>query len=810
MRFFLLAVLLCFTAFSAKSQIGIIKGSVTTSDGKAAAFVNISLSGTDKGSTTDQQGHYEIRNVPVGKYILVASYIGLKTKTRSITVGAGKPIQIDLVLSEDARQLRQVTVLSVRERLPNEPENHVAKIPLSNMENPQIYSSVSSKIIQEQLIANYDDIFRNVPGIYRSWESTGRDGDGAAYFGLRGLETQSGLVNGLPGITNGDMDPAGVEEVPVMKGPSATLFGPNSSSYASYGGIINTIMKKPYFSAGGELAYIMGSFGLNRFTADLNLPLNEENKVAARVNMAYQTEGSFQDAGYKKIFYLAPSLVYEANNRLSFLVTAEIMAEERVVAPVFFHSNRAEPLTFKTIKELNLEPKISFTSNDLPIKNPRTNIQAQMNYKLSEHWHSQTAVSRGTSRSLGYYDYIWPDEEGDNYFQQYFTYVNEQNVSTDVQQNFNGDFHLGSFRNRLVAGLDFFSKQSVNNGLGYVLIRNVTPQGKVSYTDPATGNDLPSVYLSRASIDALLAETEPSNSKTKSNTYAAYLADVINLLPNLDVMVGIRANYFYSEGAINNPDDNYHQIAFSPKFGIVYQPLIHKISVFANYQNGFYQVDPVQVANADGSHPRLKSFKPEQANQWEVGVKLNVWKDRLFTTMSYYDIRVKNKVIGDQNNFYNSIQGGQIESKGFEIELNTRLWEGMNLIAGYSHNHVQNSEGNKGDFYSEPGRVPGGQGPSDLLNFWASYRVAKGKLKNFGIGLGGNHASPYRVIDNSVTGIFDLPAYTVLNAGLFYDSDKFRFSLNINNFTNKQYYSGYWSVNPQKPINFAAGMAWKF
>lgn len=810
MRHFLWMVALCFISWSARSQTGTIKGLVTTSDGEAAAFVNISLKGTDRGSTTNRQGQYEIRNVPVGNYTLVASFIGLKTKTRDIQVVAGKTVQADFALNEDARQLRRVTVLSARERLPDEPDDHVAKIPLTNLENPQVYSSVSSKIIREQLIANYDDIFRNVPGIYRSWESTGRNGDGASYFGLRGLETQPGLVNGLPGITNGDMDPAGVEEVQVMKGPSATLFGPNSSSYASYGGIINTIMKKPYFRNGGELGYIMGSFGLNRFTADLNTLLSKENKVAARVNMAYQTEGSFQDAGYKKIFYVAPTLAYEVNDRLSFLVTSEIMAEERVVAPVFFHSNRAEPLTFKNIEELNLNPELSFTSNDLPIKNPRTNIQAQMNYKLSEHWKSQTAISRGTSRSQGYYDYIWPDEEGDNYFQQYFTYVNEQNVSTDIQQNFNGDFHIGAFRNRLVVGLDFFSKQSVNNGLGYVLVRNVTPQGAVSYTDPSTGDEVPPVYLSRAAIDALLAKTEPANSKSKSSTYAAYVADVINLLPNLDVMMGVRMNYFHSDGEVNDPEDDYHQVAFSPKFGVVYQPLLNKISIFANYQNGFYQVDPVQVADPDGSHPRLKSFEPEQANQWEAGVKLNVWKDRLFATLSYYDIRVKNKVIGDQNNFYNSIQGGEIESKGFEMELKARLWEGMNLIAGYSHNHVQNVKGNKGDFYSEPGRVPGGQGPADLLNFWATYRIPKGKLKNFGIGLGGNHASPYRVIDNSVTGVFDLPAYTVLNAALFYDAGKFRFSLNVNNFTDEQYYIGYWSVNPQKPVNFAAGMSWKF
>jgi hypothetical protein len=39
---------------------------------------------------------------------------------------------------------------------------------------------------------------------------------------------------------------------------------------------------------------------------------------------------------------------------------------------------------------------------------------------------------------------------------------------------------------------------------------------------------------------------------------------------------------------------------------------------------------------------------------------------------------------------------------------------------------------------------------------------------------------------------------------------KFRFGLNGNNLFNKQYYIGYWSVNPQKWINFTASVAYKF
>src|SRR5690606_25582064 len=231
-----------------------------------------------------------------------------------------------------------------------------------NLENPQVYNTVPAEILKQQGITTYDDAMRNVPGITRTWESTGRAGDGAAYFALRGFDAQPALTNGLPGLASGNLDPANVEEIQVIKGPSGTLFG---GSFYSYGGLINTITKKPYDGFGGEVAYNLGSFGLNRITADINTPLSKTEKITMRVNAAYHSEGSFQDAGFKKSFFIAPTLAYEVNDRLSFQVLAEILEEERAVAPVFFHSDRISPLDFTTIEELTLNTSLSFTSNDI-------------------------------------------------------------------------------------------------------------------------------------------------------------------------------------------------------------------------------------------------------------------------------------------------------------------------------------------------------------------------------------------------------------------------------------------------------------
>ncbi|MFB2120680.1 TonB-dependent siderophore receptor [Parapedobacter sp. 2B3] len=803
-RKFYYTLLLLFAAVSTYAQTGTIQGSITTFDGSAAESVNVRIKGTNRGATVDRMGNYQINNVPAGRVTVMASFIGLETQERHVTVVGGEAVAVNFVLAESAAQLREVIVSS--QRPANKPTN-VAKIPLKNLENPQVYNTVSAELMKQQVITAYDDALRNVPGITRTWEATGRAGDGAAYFALRGFDAQPALTNGLPGLTSGNLDPANIEEIQVMKGPSGTLFG---GSFYSYGGLINTITKKPYDGFGGEVAYSLGSYGLNRITADVNTPLSTSEKIALRVNAAYHSEGSFQDAGFKKSFFIAPTLAYDVNDRLSFQVMAEILEEERAVAPVFFHSDRFSPLDFTTLGELNLNPSLSFTSNDITIKTPKYNLQGQMVYKLSDQWTSQTVVSRGTVKSDGYYTYIWDDVAGDNDFSQYFHKEMQTTHTTNIQQNFNGDFQIGKLRNRLVAGLDYYRRDIVDNGSGWGWARNVTPQGDVNYIDPYTGEEQAPVYMTRASVENLLGGLEGTLSNIANSAYGAYFSNVLNVTRGIMAMVSLRADYFDSLGEKNTTEDDFGQFALSPKFGLVYQPVLDKVSIFASYMNAFVNVAPQQVFDQDGNFVRVHSFRPEQANQWEYGVKTNLFSDKLYATLSLYDIKVSDRVYPDPTNPYNSVQGGKVGSKGVEFDLSAHPVAGLSLIAGYSYNETKVIEGNDDDFYSEPGRSPGGQGPQNLANLWATYRFQNGTLKNYGIGIGGNYASQYKVIDNSQTGDFYLPAYTLLNASMFYNGDRVRVTFNVNNIADEEYYIGYWSVNPQKGRNVAASVAYKF
>lgn len=803
--FSLTLLLSVFTTLSFAQQFGTIKGTVATSDGKPAQYISVALKGKGLGSTTDENGKFTIDRVKVGNYTIKATAVGVSPIEKTITITAGEIKIVDLIIVQNSTELGDVNVNEHKAENANKISTSSAKMPLKNLENPQVYTSVSSELMKQQAISNYDDALRNVPGISRTWESTGRGGDGGAYFSLRGFEAQPSLINGLPGLVSGNLDPANVEEIQVIKGPSGTLFG---ASFYGYGGIINTVTKKPYYNFGGEVAYNVGSFGLNRLTLDINTPLSKTKKIAMRLNTALHTEDSFQDAGFKQSFFIAPTFAYEVNDRLSLSLLIEVLEEKRAAAPIFFHSDRVSPLTFHNISELNLNNKLSFTNNNLTIKNPRKNLQAQASYKIDDQWNSQTVVSASNIKSKGIYSYIWGNDttvpSESDYFSQYFNNQDYNTTTFDVQQNFNGDFKIGNLRNRLLVGLDYFTRTVENQSSGYIGTRRVNPQGDYISGNPSSNPD----GLNKAAIETQLAATEYSDTMITNRAYSAYISDVLNITPALSAMASLRLDYFDNKTGV--AADDYDQLTFSPKFGLVYQPIIDKLSIFGNYMNAFYNQAPQEIFDNDNNSLGVKAFEPERANQIEFGIKANFLSDKLFATVSFYDTKVSNRIYYTPTS---AVQGGKTQSKGFELELKANPLPQLNLIAGFSHGKIQVIEGNTAtpnDFYNEVGRSPGGQGPQTLANFWATYKFNSGKLKDFGLGLGGNYAGVYRVIDNSATGVFDLPSYTLLNASIFYNSKKFRITCNVNNLTNEKYYIGYWSVNPQKPANFAASFAYKF
>lgn len=819
---------LCFFLLAVQSGFsqagGSLTGNILSTTGEPLSDVNINIKGTTIGTESSREGTFSLYGIPEGAYTLAISYIGYQTREIAVAVQSGETTRIpEIILNPNEENLAEVIVRANGNinNFTRGKSEFVAKLPLKDIENPQVYNNITAELLEEQVVTSFDDAIKNAPGISKLWESTGRGNDGAGYFSLRGFPVQPTLVNGLPGITNSSPDPANIDRIEVVKGPSGTLYG---SSLISYGGLINIATKKPYDYFGGNVSYTMGSFGLNRVTADVNTPLDEAGKVALRVNTAYHRQNSFQDLGFRESFFIAPALSYKINNRLSFFINTEIFEGEST-NPTMLFVDRGAPLRATNIEELGYDPYRSYTSNDLTLRNPNFSLQGQMNYKLNSAWTSQTVFSRGASRSQGYYSYLYettqylqgreevPGEvtnldEG-LVFSRYMNKQNSSTLSTDIQQNFIGDFLLGNMRNRVVAGLDYFNRKIIDNGSGYVkngdvYIGNASVQ---NVNESVFGNYDPSQYiynndsgrLSRAASDNLLAGAGLNNASTNEDIYSAYISNVLNFTPSLSAMASLRIDQFESE--------NNSQTALSPKFGVVYQPYLDRVAIFANYMDGFSNVAPLQQGDPAQGATTTVVFDPERARQLEVGTKLNLVQNKVSATISYYDIQVSNIVMEETGRPFFYVQDGEQYSRGFEASITATPFEGFDIIAGYSHNDSKLTESDQVDFL---GRRPESAGPQDMANLWASYRLTSGNMEGLGFGFGGNYASENMIFNRQLGGTFTLPSYTLLNAAVFYSVEKFSVNLKLNNLANEEYYNGWSTINPQMPRNFAASFTYNF
>ncbi|RYY09076.1 MAG: TonB-dependent receptor, partial [Cytophagaceae bacterium] len=318
-RYLLFPLAACAITAPAQAQTtGVIQGRVTNSNGGAVEAVSVGLQGQPMGDITDEQGRFQIRGIAPGTYTLVVSAVGLKTEQQQVTVTAGQPTTVRVMLAESAAELKEVVVNGNRtNRFNRTSSEDVGKMPLKNLENPQVYATVGKELLTEQLVFSVDDATRNVPGLQQMWQATGRSGDGGSYYASRGFVASSQLRNGVAGNITNTIDAVNLEKLEVIKGPSATLFG---SALTSYGGLLNRVTKKPYGTFGGEVQVAAGSYGFSRESFDVNVPLNKAKTLAFRLNAAYQYQDGWQNRdypGYDQTLAIAPSLQFQPSDRLT-------------------------------------------------------------------------------------------------------------------------------------------------------------------------------------------------------------------------------------------------------------------------------------------------------------------------------------------------------------------------------------------------------------------------------------------------------------------------------------------------------------
>jgi len=766
--------------FGQQKQLGIISGKVLSADNQPEENVILVLEPSGRQTQSDADGYFEFRNVSFGQYTISIKSLGVTAVPISVTLSSNKVSTSNILLQENATVLDRVIVSSSYRHI-NKSSTQVARMPMTYTENPQNYAVVPSELLKNQLVTTTEQALLNIPGV-SNLSIAGGSGGSTLQFMSRGFTNGSimyrnGVSTGYVALT----DIFNIERIEAIKGPSATLFGGNQG--ASYGGVYNLITRQPLDVKRGEISFTTGSYEMARTTIDYNTPLNEDKTALVRLNGVYDSRNTFQQVSQKNLG-LAPSLFVKANDRLDLHFDGYYFKSVRPIILFGFTpppgGTAASSEYAGNVKDLHLNPNNSYVNPDFNSTQQTWSVTARANYKLSDQWVSQTNYSIARSNNETYYISLSADKKTSSdtaVITRSVLYMPFSQLYTQqFQQNFVGDFKIGEMRNRLLVGLDYF-RTNVGSSRGSVLYDQIRETATEAQK-----------MLRKSRVDSIAVNRAYSTSRSIQNSYGAYVSEVLNVTDNLLLMASLRINRFVVDGS------DHKQTSYSPKLGASYEIVKNIFSVYANYNNGYNNTSALDSSG--------NLLKPEYANQWEGGVKFNAFQHRLTGTISYYDIKVKNKVRTVPGTNY-SVQDNAQQSRGLDIDILANPISGLNIAMGYGYNNNRYSDFRtviRGTLTNlEGNRVEGT--PHHAANLWINYGFTSGSLKGLGFGAGGNgQSSAFTNNENTIT----LDGYTVFGASAFYDAPKFRVTAKVDNIANKKYftYNSWLNAGPTRMLSF--------
>lgn len=221
-QFLLLTVFLFVAQIVAGEKNGVLSGRVTDEQGNPLPYANVFVQENYLGTATDLKGKFSLR-LPPGKYTLIVSYIGYKTKKETIELKKNEKIFRHFTLKSSAIQLGEITVTAEDEFIPRTPETK---------------SVIRSAEIEHIQASSLNDVLQLVPGektenpnLHYSAEATIRGGnsigtkvimDGVPLSNNANLQTGIGTASGASGIDLRAIPAENIREVEVIRGiPSA-------------------------------------------------------------------------------------------------------------------------------------------------------------------------------------------------------------------------------------------------------------------------------------------------------------------------------------------------------------------------------------------------------------------------------------------------------------------------------------------------------------------------------------------------------------------------------------------------------------
>ncbi|QOZ80791.1 TonB-dependent siderophore receptor [Bradyrhizobium sp. CCBAU 53351] len=589
------------------------------------------------------------------------------------------------------------------------------------LETPQSISVVTRKELNDRAVQTLTEAVGYQPGV--RIDASGYDPRFDA-ISIRGFDiTYNGVyLDGLrlvgAGLSVFKTEPYGADSITVVRGPSSALYG-----LGSPGGLIDLQSKLPTSQPFHEVQTLFGDRERAQGNFDFSGPIDPNGQFSYRLTGVVRDADVFVPGGKDNRTYVAPAVTWKPDQSTTLTILGAYQ-KSKTPGSMFTYSSGTGTATD------------IFTGS--PSYNSLDQEQGRVGY-LFEHAFNNAVTVRQKFRYVDvdavtrYVGFLGAPVN--NVVSRYTGYVHDTLQSAIMDNQVEAKLSTGPVQHTLLVGTDYTaSKFNDKQGFGFGV-------SDLNLAAPA--------YVPESIPDPAIS-TSTRQRQTQSGVYIqdqARLDHWILTLSGRSDWVSTTGEDLFAVTRQTQSDQ-----AYSGRAGLTYV-FDSGVAPYVAYSTSFFPNLGVDPSGA--------FFKPTTGEQTEIGIKYQPPGTRSFVTAALFDLTQTGGLVTTGTGI--TVQRGEIQSRGFELQGLASLGGGFDVTASYTYLDMVTKQAGDSALI---GKFPSGN-PPHTATLWANYAMPlAGPFAGLSLGAGARYMSSNYGDDLNT---FKNSSVTLVDAALKYD-----------------------------------------
>lgn len=735
-----------------------VSGTVRDTAG-AVPGASISLTAPDgkhAETATDQQGEYKFENLAAGPYELAISRQGFQPANRSfILSGEARTVDVTLAVAGVSSSVDVIDVAG---------KSTLSRMDVADRDIPSQVSVISQQTIKEQGIIDLASALSNASGV-----STQVQYGVYEWYTIGGFTQQSGndflYVDGMTMTGNRSNTLLNnIEEVQVMKGPNAVLYG---GAGAGQGGMVNVIRKKPQGQRTRDLQYRFGQWGQQYVAGGSAGDVFGLQRLLYRADAAFYRADGWRDSGSTRM-NVSPALTWLITDRMRITGTQTFVHDRYTL-------DAGVPLALLAMKNFPLNRKV----------NPAGDFQKTLD------WQTQIVFTANLTNRLQLRNAFFKQRKRDQYLDaetlsyapatdllsRTYLYFQHNRRPVQNQTDFIGDYMVMRMRHRFLVGYDYTDQYNYSNRTG--IAANTSTAAGIPIAPILISSFLGGSFIDSTPKYTVFPRTRVDYSTNTTNSFA--WQDQIDVTRRLKINVAgryddykraARNDAWNNDQFVSQPFDTLrHQTNYNYRAGVVYQFSDSHAAYFSTATS----FAPVNTIPLDGSE-----LLPIKGRSYEIGHKFVGFNRGLIINTALRKIQRENDVITITTGVFT--QAGKAESKVAEFDLEGNLSHGFRATANYGFADARYDRVNA-PLANLDRRLA--NAPRHTARVWVTRTWHLNEATSMFTSLGARYINAYFT---NATNTATIPSLFIMSSSVGMARKQWSASVNMENLTDKQRY----------------------